>query len=161
MTKRALLLQAIVMMFAVGTQAETMIFHGRVAARKQCADTGGVFATDLGCKKLALSQKECAVALNVSNGEVRSMQVEVPEAYSTGDARKAQYTVSVTKPYLYKDNFHAYMLKMDGDSSIEVKIASDGTGRVLAANMYYDHQFPQEGRRTYKQYECRSLKRVK
>lgn len=160
MTKRALLLQAIVALFAVGTQAETMVFHGRVAARKQCADTGGVFATDLGCKKLALSQKECAVALNVSNGEVHSMQVEVPEAYSTGDARKAQYTVSVTKPYLYKDNFHAYMLKMDKSSSVEVKI-ENGVGRVLAANMYYDHQFAQDGTRTYKQYECRSLKRVK
>lgn len=161
MVKKVILLQSLIALFAQGAWAETMIFHGTVAARKQCADTGGVFATDLGCKKLSLNQRACAVALNVSQGEIQTMQVEVPEAFNTGDARKAQYTVSVTKPYLYRDGFHAYMLKMDKESSIEVKIASNGTGKVLAANMYFDHEFAKDGTRTYKQYECRNLKRVK
>ncbi|KHD87705.1 MAG: hypothetical protein OM95_12825 [Bdellovibrio sp. ArHS] len=161
-TKRAFLVQAIVMMFSIGAQAETLVFHGSLAARKQCADTGGFFAKDLGCKKLNITERACAVALNVnSQGEVKSIEVETPEALTKGDARKAQYKTSVSGPYLYQDGFHAYSFKLDKSSSAEVKIASDGTGRVLAANLYFDHVFQADGSRVYKQYECRNLKRVK
>ncbi|WP_373997742.1 hypothetical protein [Bdellovibrio bacteriovorus] len=164
MTKRAFLVQAIVMMFSIGAQAgESLVFHGTLAARKQCADTGsGFFAKDLGCKKLAISERACAVALNINGqGEVKSIEVEAPEAVNKGDARKAQYKTSVKGPYLYKDGFHAYSFNLDKVSSAEVKIASDGTGRVLAANLYFDHVFQTDGTRTYKQYECRNLKRVR
>lgn len=163
MTKRMVLVQAVLALFAVGAQAETMVFHGTLASRQLCKDSGaGIFAKELGCKKMAVSQKACAVAVDISGREINRMQVEVPEAYANGDAVRAMYDTSVSaRPYLYQQGFMAYNVKLDRVSSSEVKVASDGSGRVLAVNMYFDHQFAQDGTRTYKQYECRGLKRVK
>lgn len=137
------------------------VYKGTLSSRQQCRDSGGAFATDLGCKKLALQNRDCAVGVNVdSQGNYRQVQVEIPAAVQNGEVSQQVMSASLSSPYVYTASFNAYMAKLNRTSSMELKVSSR-KGGVLAANVYVDHQFAANGERTYIQYECRNLKRIR
>lgn len=162
MLKKLLLVPSLITLFALSAQAGTVLeFQGRVAKKEQCMDDGkGAFAKHLGCKAIPSESSQCVVTLKANSEGINKIEIKL-----TGGAKKAFGTGffegRVKGPYLYKDNFVAYYVKLDKDTSAEVKIQSNGSGKVLAANLYNEHVFRSDGNRLFKQFTCVDFKKTK
>ncbi|MBX3041079.1 MAG: hypothetical protein KF789_10275 [Bdellovibrionaceae bacterium] len=159
---RSFLIALLLGLSAQSAFAGHFIFRGKIASRETCLDQG-VFSSSK-CSPAALGKKrDCTVSLTTDyRGNLRSIQIASPAWVETGDHRKESLSGSLTSPYLYKDDFVAYITKLDQETSAEVKIS--GT-RVLGAYIYTNHVQSRNAKkaatRTFNQYFCTNLSLVK
>lgn len=158
----ALTTMALTLSAGLAQAAETQVFQGRLKSRQQCADTGGTFARVIGCKPIAIkADRTCTVMLEINRGEPTRVTYKVPEIKANGETRQDLLSTKLKGPYLYERNFRAYTGSLDKKNSMELKISSDNTNRVLQANVYTDHVDVKKDLRNYKMYECDNFVRVK
>lgn len=146
--------------FGFAAEASTVVYQGTLKSRQQCKDTGGMFATDLGCKALPMKDRNCTLELELMNNSVRAVSVSVPEILLNRESKKKILSTSLKGPYLLKDGFLAYSKNFDKDAAIEFRVDSRSL-KALEALVYTNHVFLKDGNRTFKMYTCSNFKRIK
>ena len=140
-------------------QAKTTTYQGVVTSRQQCKDSGGVFATDTACSKIALMNKSCKITLNMDGRRINKVVVDVPEIKAQKESFFAVMSGSAIGPWLYDSTKTVYSIKLNSSSSVELKLTAD-SDVLLGANVYTDHK--NVGNKVaYKQYSCANLKAIR
>lgn len=158
---KAIFLTVSLAFLSLSAQAQTVRFEGTVKSRQQCSDTGGVFSTVLGCKKLAVQNRRCTVDVTFgSDNFVKYVSVQVPEVTLRGESSKTSLSRRFDRPYLYTAGEMAYTGSFDGSSSVELGVKGDFSAKVTRVNLYVAQRIDkQTSTRYYTQYECRGLVR--